>query len=304
MRLAFLSFALFILSGCFTPRANQEVSSISAINAQTSRFSSTENSNAINDSLSLRGRVAVILGASSGIGKAIALQFAKSEAKVMLFARRDNLLKEVSAEISAMRQDVSYVVGDISREKDVSRLIDQTIKKFGRIDVLICNAAIFEGARLENLTLESFERVIKTNLTGTFLAVKKALPYLVESKGKIILISSISGPRTGYPGEAHYTASKAGMNGFMKTAAIEVAKHGITINAIEPGSINTEILAALPIEKTDAMIKAIPMNRLGRPEEIANVALFLASPMASFITGQSIIVDGGQLLPESHHFKY
>jgi 3-oxoacyl-[acyl-carrier protein] reductase len=258
-----------------------------------------------NNHISLNKKVAVVVGASSGIGKEIALTFAKAKAQVVLFARREELLKNNVSEIIAVGGQATYVVGDTSKLDDIQRLINATVAAYGKIDILCFNAAIFEGARLENLSADSFERVIKTNLTGAFYAVKNSLDLLArDGEGRIIFISSISGPRVGYPGLAHYTASKAGLNGFMKTIAIEVAKRGITVNAIEPGSIATEVLEALPKEKKTAMLKAIPMNRLGTSQEIANIALFLASSMSSFITGQSIIADGGQLLPESHHFTY
>jgi 3-oxoacyl-[acyl-carrier protein] reductase len=171
---------------------------------------------------------------------------------------------------------------------------------FGAIDILCANAGIFPAARLGVMTAADFDQVIGTNLKGIFLSVSACLAAMQTKKtGRIILTSSITGPVTGYPGWAHYGASKAGQLGFMRTAAIELAPYGITVNAILPGNIATEGLAGLGDEYLRSMAASVPMRRLGSVTDVANAALFFASDEASYITGQSLIVDGGQVLPES-----
>jgi 3-oxoacyl-[acyl-carrier protein] reductase len=161
------------------------------------------------------------------------------------------------------------------------------------------NAGIYPEAALEDVTLDEWHTVIDTNLTSTLLAVQACTPAMREQRyGRIVLVSSITGVRVGYPGLSAYSASKAGMLGFMRTAALELAPFGITINGVEPGSIRTEGLAGLGEEAIASMIEHIPIGSLGEPEDIAHTALFLAGDGARFITGQSVVVDGGQTLPE------
>ena len=173
-------------------------------------------------------------------------------------------------------------------------------ERLGGVDVLCANAGIFPEARIEDLTEEDLDQVLAVNLKGTVFSVQACLPALVESgRGRIILTSSITGPITGFPGWTHYGASKAGQLGFMRTAAIELAPRGITVNAVLPGNIVTEGLASLGDNYASGMTAAIPMRRLGTVDEIGYAALFLATDEAAYITGQSIVVDGGQVLPES-----
>ncbi len=173
-------------------------------------------------------------------------------------------------------------------------------ERLGGIDVLCANAGIFPEGRLEDLTESDLDQVLGTNLKGTVLSVQACLPALrVSGRGRVILTSSITGPITGSPGWTHYGASKAGQLGFMRTAAIELAPTGITVNAVLPGNIATEGLADLGEDYASGMIAAIPMRRLGTVDEIGHTALFLATDEAAYITGQTIVVDGGQVLPES-----
>ncbi len=173
-------------------------------------------------------------------------------------------------------------------------------ERLGGIDVLCANAGIFPGNRLAEMTEDDLDQALATNLKGTIFAVQACLPALTRSgRGRIIVISSITGPVTGFPGSAHYGASKAAQLGFMRTAAIELAPSRITVNALPPGNIITEGLAALGEDHITKMAAPIPLRRLGTVDEIGHAALFLATEEAVYITGQTIVIDGGQVLPES-----
>jgi 3-oxoacyl-[acyl-carrier protein] reductase len=191
------------------------------------------------------------------------------------------------------------VAGDVTVAEDIQRVIETACERFGRLDVFCHCAGIYPQTPIEEIDMDEWSSVIDTNLTSTFLIVKACIPVMREQHyGRIVLISSITGSRTGYPGLSHYSATKAGMSGFMRTAALELAPFDVTINGIEPGSIRTEGLADLGEEAIETMVKNIPLGSLGEPEDIAYAAVFLASDAARFITGQTIIVDGGQTLPE------
>lgn len=247
-------------------------------------------------------QVVIVTGASRGIGKGIAQEFAKEGAKVVLVGRNESALKRATEELQS---EAIYVQADVSCAKDIKTVIQNTLNQYGKIDILCHNAGIYPHAKLETMSLEEWQHVIDVNLTGTFLAVQACIPHMKkQGHGKIVITSSISGPHTALPGYSHYTASKGGVAGFIKTAAVELAKYGININAVEPGNILTEGLEETGQEHIENMIRAIPLGRLGTPEDVAYSILFLASQEASFITGQSIIVDGGQTLPESHFEDY
>ncbi len=251
----------------------------------------------MSEAISLDGRSVVITGASRGIGRGIAQVFSAAGAKVVLLSRNQEALDAVAAELDGDR--TVAVAGDVRRPEDLGRAVRTARDRFGRLDVFCHDAGIYPESPIENLELDEWHEVIDTNLTSTFLATKACIPVMREqSYGRIVLISSITGVLTGYPGLSHYSASKAGMLGFMRTAALELAPFGVTINAIEPGSIRTEGLDSLGGEVIDTMVKNIPLGALGEPEDIAYAALFLASDGARFITGQTLVVDGGQTLPE------
>lgn len=253
----------------------------------------------------LMGKIAIITGASKGIGLGVAKVFAHEGAETVLVSRTETDLKKAVKELKDKGGKASYFVADVSNFNDMEKLASYTVKKYGRIDILIHNAGIYPAARLENMTLDDWNKVIKTNLTSTFNIVKACLPAMKNQKyGRIVLTSSISGPRVGLPGVSHYTASKSGMNGFMHTVAIELAKYNIAVNAVEPGNVVSEGYNELGEDHKRRITAAIPLGRLGTPEEVAFAHLFLASDEARYITGQSIIVDGGQILPESHHLEY
>jgi glucose 1-dehydrogenase len=253
-------------------------------------------------------RVAVVTGSSKGIGKAIATQFAKEGYKIVLNARDENELTEavndVKKTIGGNEERITYLAGDISQEDVCSSLIEHTIKKFGTIDVLVNNAGIGGAQKsVHELTSDEWDYVIDVNLKGAFLCTREAVKRMTHD-GKsarksysIINISSVheSIPQ---PQSAPYSASKGGMEMLTKTVALEVADKGIRVNGIAPGAIatdmNKEILEDEQKKKQEEM--RIPMGRIGRPEEIAKVALFLSSDDASYMTGTTVYVDGGLTL--------
>ena len=251
-----------------------------------------------------QNKVVIVTGASKGIGKGIATSFALEGASLVLVARDETALKQTANELQGISSKVIAIRGDVSSLYDMENLARETVAKWGKIDILCHNAGIYPLARLEGMNLAEWKQVIDVNLTGTFLAVKACLPYLKKQGGKIVITSSISGPKTALPGYSHYTASKGGVAGFIKTAAVELAKYKINVNAVEPGNIITEGFEAMGKEHMETMARPIPLGRLGTVTDVANAALFLASEDASYITGQSIVVDGGQTLPESQFAEY
>ena len=249
---------------------------------------------------SLAGRSIIVTGASKGIGKGIARVFCKSGAKVMLVSRHIDEAEACAAEFRDVGGIAKGFGADVTHEGDMKSLAEATASAHGGIDILCANAGIFPQAKIEDLSVEDWDHVMATNLKGTFLPVKACLPFLKKSdQGRIVLTSSITGPVTGFPGWSHYGATKAGQLGFMRTACIEFAKYGITINAVLPGNILTEGLIALGEDYQNSMAASVPLKKLGTVEDIGYAALFLASKEAAYITGQTIIVDGGQILPES-----
>src|SRR6201993_5176140 len=252
---------------------------------------------------SIAGRAVVVTGGTRGIGKGIASVFARNGAKVLITGRDAEAARGAAEDLQAAvgePGEVSYVLADVSSREDSRRVAAIAQERLGGVDVLCANAGIFPDGRLEDLTEGDIEQVLGTNLKGTILSVQACLPALASSgRGRVILTSSITGPITGFPGWSHYGASKAGQLGFMRTAAIELAASGITVNAVMPGNVMTEGLADLGEEYLAGMTASIPLRRLGTVDDIGHAALFLASDEAGYITGQTIVLDGGQVLPES-----
>jgi 3-oxoacyl-[acyl-carrier protein] reductase len=246
---------------------------------------------------SVAGRSVVVTGGRKGIGKGIARVFAEAGARVAIIARHRDQAEAAAREIG---RGAVAVAGDVTDEASLAQAAKTVSDAHGGVDVLCANAGIFPAAKLEEMSGEQWDLVVDTNLKGTFLSVKAFLPLLKASdQGRIVLTSSITGPVTGYPGWAHYGATKAGQLGFMRTACIELAKYGITVNAVMPGNIKTEGLADLGPDYERSMAASVPLGRLGTVEDIGHAALYFASREAGYVTGQTIIVDGGQIAPES-----
>jgi 3-oxoacyl-[acyl-carrier protein] reductase len=252
---------------------------------------------------SIAGRAVVVTGGSRGIGKGIASVFARNGARVIITGRDSDVARAAAEELSAevpAPGEVSFVQADVASREDCRRMAAITTERLGGIDVLCANAGIFPDSLLADMTEEMLDRVLGTNLKGTVFTVQACLPALERSgRGRVILTSSITGPITGYPGWTGYGASKAGQLGFMRTAAIELAPSNITVNAVLPGNIVTEGLAELGEDYASSMAASIPLRRLGSVDDIGYAALFLATEEAGYITGQTIVVDGGQVLPET-----
>ncbi len=242
----------------------------------------------------------IVTGGSKGLGCGIAQVFAREGAKVLVVARQQDAGERTAREIVDAGGTASFFRADVSNWDDVEAMAEAAVDRHGGIDILCSNAGIFPSARVEEMTQVEWDTVNSVNLKGTFFAVKACLPELKKKEeGRILLTSSITGPITGYPGWAHYGATKAGMLGFMRTAAIEFARYNITINAVMPGNIMTEGLDDIGEDYLRRMEQSIPLGKLGDPEDVAYAVLFLASHEAKYITGQTLVVDGGQTLPES-----
>ena len=246
---------------------------------------------------SIAGRAVVVTGGTRGIGKGIARVFARNGARVLITGRDDEVGRAAADELPG---EVSFLQANTALREDCRRMAGIAQERLGGVDVLCANAGIFPDSRLEDMSEDDLDQVLAVNLKGTILAVQACLPALRRSgRGRVILTSSITGPITGFPGWTHYGASKAGQLGFMRTAAIELASSGITVNAVLPGNIATEGLASLGEDYAAGMTAAIPLRRLGSVDDIGYAALFFATAEAAYISGQTIVVDGGQVLPES-----
>ena len=241
-------------------------------------------------------RTAFITGASRGIGKAVALNFSQAGYRVVLAARAMDKLEELANVIKAEGREAYAVELDLASQDSIKNAFAKTSKEFGKIDILVNNAGVTKDGLAIRMKLEDFESVIRTNLTGAFLCCQQVLlPMMKERWGRIVNISSIVG-ETGNPGQANYVSSKAGLIGLTKTLAQEMASRNITVNAVAPGFIDTDMTAVLPAEVKEAMLKRIPLARLGSSDDIAAAVRFLASEEAGYITGHVLDVNGGMYM--------
>ena len=245
---------------------------------------------------SLSDKIAIVTGASRGIGKVIAEVFADSGAHVVCVARSGDAIKTLSEDIKAKGCSASHSTCDISNGESFTTLINDAVKSYGKLDVLVNNAGITQDALLMRMSDEQWDTVLNIILKGAFYGMKAAIrPMMKNRGGRIINVSSIVG-LTGNAGQSNYAASKAGLIGLTQSISKEVASRGITVNCIAPGWIETDMTNELSEEAKQEFLRRIPAKRIGTPEDIANAALFLASDEASYITGQTITVDGGRVI--------
>ncbi|MBQ7881890.1 MAG: 3-oxoacyl-[Treponema sp.] len=242
-------------------------------------------------------KVAFITGATRGIGKQIALTFAQNGYDIAINYRTENEdLEKTKKEIEANNVKCLAVQGDVSNFEDCERFVKQIIEQYGKIDVLVNNAGITKDTLLMRMKKEDFENVIDVNLVGTFNVTKNVISHMIKARsGRIINISSVVGV-SGNAGQTNYSASKAGIIGFTKSLAKEVASRNILVNAVAPGFIETNMTDVLKDDVKENIAKQIPLNRMGSAQDVANVVKFLASDYSAYITGQVINVDGGMLM--------
>lgn len=259
--------------------------------------------------LDLSSKTAIITGGARGIGFGIATRLAEAGAKVVIADTRKEIADDVVLQLTEKGFKAIAIAMDVSKEEDVQKMVSETVGSFGGIDILVNNAGIYPNTLVMNMTSENFDKVIAVNLKGVFLCTKKVAEQMIKQGrgGKIINITSIDALHPSSAGLAHYDASKHGVWGFTKNIALELAPHKISVNALAPGGIATpgvqEVQKGMELPKGVDMAKLlevflakIPMQRMGEPDEIGKVALFLASDMSSYMTGAQVVVDGGVLL--------
>ena len=245
----------------------------------------------------LDGKVALVTGASRGIGRAIAIRLASEGAKVAInYAGNTAKAEEVKAEIEKNGGEAILVQADISSTEAVDAMVEKVVEAFGQIDILVNNAGITRDGLLMRMKEEDFDAVINTNLKGVFYCTKAVSKLMMKKRsGRIINMASVVG-LMGNAGQANYAAAKAGVIGFSKSVAKELAARGINVNVVAPGFIATDMTAAMTDKAKEATLAGIPLKRMGQPEDVANAVLFLASDYASYITGQIVNVDGGMVM--------
>jgi 3-oxoacyl-[acyl-carrier protein] reductase len=255
--------------------------------------------------MDLSGKVAIVTGGSQGIGRAIAIELAKAGANIVLYDVNSKEGRKVAREIEKMGQRALFVKGDVSKRKDVEKMLGFALNQFGKIDIFVNNAGISGkkpgGKRVQINAIEEreWERVMDVNLKGVFICTKAVMGSMMKQRsGKIVNIASIAGLIAGsltFSG-AHYAVSKAAVIAFTKVSAMELAPYGITVNAIAPGRIETEMTGKISPDTNEMYKKRIPLGRFGKPEEIAKAVAFLVSDSAEFITGATLAIDGGVVM--------
>ncbi|RKQ83623.1 3-oxoacyl-[acyl-carrier-protein] reductase [Brockia lithotrophica] len=246
--------------------------------------------------MELAERVALVTGASRGIGRAIALELARGGARVLVVYRgRRDAAEAVVEAIRGLGSEALAEQGDVSRPEEADRLVSLALERFGRLDILVNNAGITRDNLLLRMKDEEWEEVIRTNLSGPFYLMRAAAKHMVRARrGRIVNIASVVG-LVGNPGQANYAAAKAGLIGLTKAAAKELASRGITVNAVAPGYIQTDMTESLPEAAKEALLRLIPTGRFGSPEDVARAVRFLAGDDAAYITGHVLVVDGGMV---------
>jgi 3-oxoacyl-[acyl-carrier protein] reductase len=248
--------------------------------------------------MKLEGRVAIVTGASRGIGKAIAVALGEAGAKVVINYNKS--ADEANAVVEAIKSaggDALAIQADVSQAADATRLVDETVKAYGKLEILVNNAGITRDTLIMRMSEADWDAVLDTNLKSAYLITKAATRHLLKAKsaGRVVNITSISG-QAGSGGQANYSAAKAGLIGFTKALAREIASRGVTVNAVAPGFIETDMTAVLADEFKQKALAQIPLERMGKPEDVAQAVVFLASDAAGYITGQVLAVDGGMVM--------
>lgn len=242
----------------------------------------------------LSEHIALVTGGANGIGKGIAEALAKAGATVMI-----GDIDEVNGQQTAQAIQGQFYKLDVTNKKNIDAVVEAIVAEHGKIDILASNTGVYPQIEIEELTEADWDNIQNINLKGTFLVTQAVLKQMKQQNyGRVILTSSVTGPITGYPGWAHYGATKAGQLGYMRSAALEYAKYGITINAVQPGNVLTEGLKAQGEAYLEGTRNIIPTHELGEPADIGYAVAFFSAPEAKFITGQSLVIDGGQILPE------
>ena len=248
----------------------------------------------------LTGQTAVVTGAASGVGRGIARVLAAEGTRVAIADINEARAEAAAAALKDEGLEALAVAVDVTDRAATERMAAAVLGAFGTIEIVAANAGIYPMVRLADMDDVEWDRVMAINVKGALHAIQACLPAMLErGYGRIVLTSSVTGPITGYPSFAHYGASKAAMLGMMRSIALEVARHGVTVNAILPGNVQTEGLDELGEEHKRQMLAAIPMGEFADPTDVGWAVRFLASPEARYITGQTLVVDGGQVLPES-----
>lgn len=249
----------------------------------------------------LQGMTAIVTGAGQGIGEAVARLFAREGANVVVNSRTPAAVERVATAIRSDGARAIAVSADVGETAGVRKLVGQALEQFAAIDVLVHNAGIFPYQPLEQMEEGQWQEVLNINLTSGFRLIKACVPAMKErGRGRIIFSSSVQGNRVAVPGCAHYAASKAGINGLIRAAALELAALGITVNGVEPGLVLTPgTERAISARRRENMARYVPMKRWGEPLDVAHAMLYLASPEAAYVTGHTIVVDGGALLPQN-----
>lgn len=246
--------------------------------------------------MELAESVALVTGASRGIGRAIALELARGGARVLVVYRgRRDAAEAVVELVRDLGSEALAEQGDVSRPEEADRLVSLALERFGRLDILVNNAGITRDNLLLRMKDEEWEEVIRTNLSGPFYLMRAAAKHMVRARrGRIVNIASVVG-LVGNPGQANYAAAKAGLIGLTKAAAKELASRGITVNAVAPGYIQTDMTESLPEAAKEALLRLIPTGRFGSPEDVARAVRFLVGDDAAYITGHVLVVDGGMV---------
>ena len=240
----------------------------------------------------LNGSVAVITGATRGIGFATAKLFLENNAKVVIFGSKEESVNKALDKLSEYKDNILGMYPNLNSENEVADAFQEIVDKFGKIDILINNAGISSSTPLDNYTYEEFSKIMDLNVNAMFLCTKLVVPYMKENGGGVILNTSSMVSIYGQSAGVGYPTSKFAVNGMTKSLARELGKYKIRVNAVAPGVINTDMVSSLPKEVIAPIIAGIPLGRIGEPEDIANAFLYLASPMASFVTGEILSVDG------------